>query len=497
MEEEKPELQEKEAEAHSADIENQPQPTAAKAMPHDAGAEPEKQPSAEKKPHKQVKHKRKLRVSRLLLLIAVIIAAVFGGTYLKYHQLHSLLQGLPGGLGAAFQDTADPSSSESSAEEKAKAEAQLQANLESKKDDSDLSSSLMNILIVGVDSRDADFTGRSDAMVLCSINENDNRILMTSLLRDTYVAIPGYANNRLNAAFAFGGADLLNETIQKNLGINVDRTVVVNFIFVKEFVDAIGGIDLHVTADEIKVMNNYIRDMNNETFHQPETTDQLKDTEEGTYHLNGKQALAYARDRYSIGSDFDRTSRQRKVIETCMNVVKGKSLTELNSLMEEFLPKIATDLSESDCAKLLLMMFHIGDYKVDAMALPVEGTYQAVTINGMAVISEDFDANYQYWKEALKGNMPGATPSPSASASAEALPTVEISDYTKVPAKTDVALQNQAIAEEYASYYGTSVQYVVDASKQGIFQFYDSSNTMLYPGDTVGKGVIIRYYTSE
>jgi LCP family protein required for cell wall assembly len=433
-------------------------------------------------------------------IIVAAVAVVAGSIYFRYHQLHSMLQSLPGGLGSLFTEEKD-GGTESPEEQKAALEKQLEANLESKKDSSGLSSDLMNIMIVGVDSRDDDFTGRSDTMVLCSIDETNKHILMTSLLRDSYVAIPGHGSNRLNAAYAIGGADLMNETIKKNYGIDVDRTVVVNFVFVKEFVDAIDGIDLYLTKDEIKVMNNYIHDMNVETFDLADApeTDQLTETEDGTYHLNGKQALAYARDRYSIGSDFDRTGRQRKVIQTCMDKVKTMSLTDLNSLMEKFLPKIATDLTEGDCANLLLMIFHISDYSVDSMALPVEGTYEGLTINGMSVIGMDFDQNYEYWKEALQGNMPNSTPDATATpeATATVLPDVAIDDYSVVPDKTEKALENQAIAEKYAAHYNTSVQYVVDSSKAGICQFFDSGNNLLSPGDSIADGVIIRYYKAN
>lgn len=460
------------------------------AFSHEAEKVTEAHSESPKKKH------RKLRRGRLILLIVIaLIAGLVSASYLKYHELHSMLQNLPGGLGTVFEEK--DGGTESSAKDKANLEDSLKANLSKRKDSSDLSDSLMNILIVGVDARDKTLEGRSDAMVLCSIDENDKHILMTSLLRDTYVAIPDYGSNRLNAAFAYGGADLLSKTIQQNFGITVDRTVVVNFIFVKNFVDAINGIDLTLTTEEIKVMNHYISDMNLETFNEPLQNDQLTDDSPGEYHLNGKQALAYARDRYSTGSDFDRTNRQRLVIQTCLDKVKTMSLTQMNSLMNEFLPQIATDLSESDCAKLLLMLLQVSDYKVDSMSLPVEGTYQGLTVNGMSVLGIDFDKNYDYWKEALKGNMPETSASPSASAEAQALPNVDIADYSVVPAKTNVALQNQAIAEEYASYYGTTVQYVADASKQGIFQFYNAANTMLYPGDAIAKGVIIRYYTDK
>ena len=135
---------------------------------------------------------------------------------------------------------------------------------------------------------------------------------MTSFLRDIYLSIPGYESNRLNAAYAYGGTKLLTETIKANFGITVDRCLVVNFYVVMDLVDAVGGIDLDVTADEISVMNGYIRH-HNQLLGNPENTDILSSDDAGTIHADGNQALAYARVRY-VGTAFARTGRQRTVI---------------------------------------------------------------------------------------------------------------------------------------------------------------------------------------
>ena len=121
---------------------------------------------------------------------------------------------------------------------------------------------VMNILLIGYDSRDADSRGRSDTNILVSINQETKEITMTSIMRDCYVSIPGYGNNRINAAYAFGGGSLLIETIEKNFQISVNNYVAVNFYAFMDIIDLIGGIEIEVSDAEAEVMNRYIRELN-------------------------------------------------------------------------------------------------------------------------------------------------------------------------------------------------------------------------------------------
>lgn len=224
---------------------------------------------------------------------------------------------------------------------------------------------------------------------------------MTSFLRDIYLSIPGHGNNRLNASYAFGGTELLTDTIMANFGISVDRCIVVNFYLVMDMVDAVDGIDLDVTADEIRVMNKYIRN-HNQLLGNPEGTDILLEEDAGKIHVNGSQALAYARVRY-VGTDFARTGRQRTVISKCLEKIKKLNVGKIIGLVGEFLPRIRTDLTEGDCATLLLMMLDLDSYEFQSLIVPVDGTWKNANINGMSVLTVDFSANARAWHDAVDG----------------------------------------------------------------------------------------------
>ncbi|MCR4960593.1 MAG: LCP family protein [Lachnospiraceae bacterium] len=253
-----------------------------------------------------------------------------------------------------------------------------------------------NILLCGVDSREDDFTGRTDTMILISINNDTKKVVMTSMLRDIYVEIPGYGGNRLNAANVFGGTDLLKETIDANFGIKIDNTVTVNFFTVRDVVDHVGGIELYLTADEIAIMNGYLVSQN-ENFGYPAGTD-LMEEKTGTYTVNGNQALAYARIRY-IGTDFARTERQRTIIKAVVSKVKGSGLTGVAGFTAAFRDRIESDLSLMDILSFLYTVSDLSDFEVETFTIPMEGSWESVSIDGMSVLDIDFKANVEAWSK--------------------------------------------------------------------------------------------------
>lgn len=258
---------------------------------------------------------------------------------------------------------------------------------------------IKTILIVGVDSREDNFEGRSDSMILVSVNSAANRILMTSFLRDIYVSIPDTGSDRLNAAYAYGGTDLLEKTIESNFGIPVDNTIVINFYFVRDFVDAVGGVDVELTAEEIEVLNGYLISQNDD-FGKVLSADTLP-VEAGTYTLNGNQALAYSRIRY-IGTDFARTGRQRNVMSLCMDKVKQMGLREIMVLAKNFLPRVGTDLTEKDCLSLFMALMGVsGNYETSEFLIPADGTWSNANIDGKAVLNVDFERNSVMWYELM------------------------------------------------------------------------------------------------
>lgn len=257
-----------------------------------------------------------------------------------------------------------------------------------------------NILLIGSDTRSKDDRGRSDAMIVVSINKKTKKIVGTSILRDIYIQIPGKENNnRINTAYAYGGAKLLMDTIKQNFKIDIDRYVSINFFAFMDVIDAIDGVKINVKKEEIKVMNDYIRGLNTLLGNNLEQ-DIIK--EEGEYILNGKQALGYARNRY-VGTDFERTARQRRVLEQVFNNVKGLNIIELNELLNIILPQVTTNLTEGEIFSLILGLPSYKNYNIEQWSIPVKDSYQFLRIRGMDVIGLDFEKNIQEVRTRIYG----------------------------------------------------------------------------------------------
>lgn len=260
---------------------------------------------------------------------------------------------------------------------------------------------VVNVLLIGNDSRENGEDGRSDAMILLSVSNKTKKIYMTSLLRDMYVDIPGHDGNRLNAAYSFGGAELLMETIEQNLDITVNRYVLVNFEAFASLVDAVGGIELELTSEEIEYVNGYLVEYNILTD-RPQGTDNMDTSVSGLVHLNGPQALAYSRNRY-LGTDFGRTDRQRKVLTAVIRKLPTALVSNPKGLMDGLLPNLTTNLTRGECFSLSLMAGKMLTYDIESDSIPQPGTYRDVTIRKMSVLEVDFDTNIRYLKEKLYG----------------------------------------------------------------------------------------------
>lgn len=259
---------------------------------------------------------------------------------------------------------------------------------------------VINILLIGNDSRDNDESGRSDAMILLSISSKTKTVHITSLLRDIYVDIPGYENNRLNAAYSYGGAELLMETIEANFDIEVNRYVQVNFEAFANLVDAVGGVDLELSNEEVLLVNGYLWEYNLLTD-RPEGTDYFAEDVEGLVHLNGPQALAYCRNR-AIGNDFGRTERQRKVL-SAMIAKAPKLLLNLDDVIEGVFSNVTTNLTRSECMKLASQATSFLTHDIVQGSIPLENTYSNASIRGMSVLEVDFEANNAYIRSEIYG----------------------------------------------------------------------------------------------
>ncbi len=263
------------------------------------------------------------------------------------------------------------------------------------------SSSVKNILLIGTDSRGED-RGRSDSMILLSINSKTDKITMCSLMRDMYVQIPGYGSNKLNAAYSYGGPELLMDTIEENLYIEIDDYVTVNFVSFANIVDAVGGVEIEISDNEADAMNVLLQSPEGVSFFgEPSESDLLDGG--GTYNLSGKQALCYSRLRYVGNADFERTQRQRKVLEAIIK--KAANPVRIGAVAKEALPSMNTNMSKLNMYLLSLrgLGFLLG-YDVGQMRIPADDTYWGSDIDGMSVLEVDFEENIDLIEDKLYGN---------------------------------------------------------------------------------------------
>lgn len=264
-----------------------------------------------------------------------------------------------------------------------------------------------NILLIGTDARSSEEDGRSDSMIILSINSKKNRMVMTSILRDSYVEIPGHGNNRINAAYSYGQEDLLIQTIEQNFKIPIDAYAKVDFFSFIDIVDAVGGVEIDVTDEEMKWINAYLNETN-ELLGKEFGDGYL--TQSGRINLTGKQALSYARIRY-IGTDFQRTERQREILSAVAAKVKANP-SSVSKLMGTVLPKITTNIPDTELTLMgMKAPLYLG-YDVEQIHLPADGTWSNATINKMSVLQLDFEKNIQYFKDVVYGEgvtEPGTT----------------------------------------------------------------------------------------
>ena len=249
---------------------------------------------------------------------------------------------------------------------------------------------MTHILLVGIDARPGQKTGRSDTMMLLTIDAENGKLKLTSFMRDLYVEIPGRKNNRLNAAYVFGGPELLIKTLKKNFGVNVNYYAAVNFSLLADLIDQIGGLEVNIkNKTQMKYINLVIKEDNvvlKKAYPKKgiKTNDNLL-TKTGTQLLNGRQAQAYARYRKG-SSDFERTERQREVILKAMEQVKGMSMMDLGKLALNNLDKVDTNLTVADILRLAPAAFQLKDSSVEQLRIPVDKGYSSKTISGMAVL---------------------------------------------------------------------------------------------------------------
>lgn len=249
---------------------------------------------------------------------------------------------------------------------------------------------VINILLIGQDRRPGEGRARSDTMIICSINKNTDQIILTSVMRDLYVPIPGYSPNRINAAYQFGGMPLLDQVMEESLGIHIDGNVEVDFDGFLNSLSVLGNLDLELNAAEAKYMND--------------ASGGKWTLQEGMNSMTPEQVLAYARNRSVGNSDWRRTERQRAVVISAFSKARSLGLTKMLELADEILPNLTTDMDNNTILGYVYTVLAGGMSDVQSYRIPVDGTYTCETLRvGMEVLVPNLAQNSQYLQSYIYG----------------------------------------------------------------------------------------------
>ncbi len=282
---------------------------------------------SKKEKHSEDKPKKKINLALKIAIIIVIIILVLVATIFVagYIFLHSKLDKL---------NYVDLSKEQIYIDEK------VEEDLEEYR----------NIALLGIDARadTFDLGYRSDCIMIISINQKTNKVKIASVYRDIYMDVEGYGRDKITHAYAYGGPQLSLSTLNKNLDLNISEFVAVNFDTVRVAVNSIGGVTINVDDQEVKYINSYINALNKQFG-----TNSANITVPGTYNLDGVQALAYSRIRYTAGGDYKRTERMREVLTKAFDKAKSINVMELNKLTDIIFPHISTNINKNEIINLL------------------------------------------------------------------------------------------------------------------------------------------------
>ena len=235
-----------------------------------------------------------------------------------------------------------------------------------------LEGDVINIMLIGQDRRPGEERARSDSMILVSMNKAEGTLRLTSFMRDLYVQIPGYLDNRLNAAFRYGGTDLMNETFKVNFGLEIDGNVMVDFDEFTEIIEILGGVTLDISSAEAKYMNSNSKNR----------------FSAGTNYFNAEDALTFTRMRYAAGGDYGRTDRQRRVLMAIAESFRNADIRTLWTAIEEILPHIVTNLDNAQIIEYATTGLGIlgSGAQIETLRIPQDDAHKGASIRGMSVL---------------------------------------------------------------------------------------------------------------
>lgn len=275
-----------------------------------------------------------------------------------------------------------------------------------------LNHDIVNLALFGVDGR-ADVEGsRSDTIMIASINFKSGKVVLTSIQRDTLARISKNSTiktdsyTKINAAYSYGGPELSIKTLNENYDLNITDYVTISFQCMIDAVNAVGGINVNIKDDSIlKYTNKYINDYNRLNNTSAKTL-----THTGKNHLNGIQALAYSRNRYS-DSDFGRTERQREVFGLVFKKMTKLSSLQLAGLITKISPNIKTSMSTTELTTMLQGYMQMKNKKIVNEHVPFDNYYAYVTYEGDSIAPKSLTDNVIQLHQAIYGTKKSYTPS--------------------------------------------------------------------------------------
>lgn len=262
-----------------------------------------------------------------------------------------------------------------------------------------LSDEWWNVLLLGCDSYTKNDYQRTDSMIIVSINAAKGQVKLTSLMRDTWIPVPGSKNHRkLTELCAVGGPELTIRAINESFGMNISDYALISMEGMAEIIDLIGGLDLDVTEEERKALNKGLFDLSPLSGMEP-----LEQSGEGV-HLNGNQATAFARIR-KIDSDYVRTERQRTVLLAIADKIKnGASAGTLLTIVTTLMGYVDTNLSLTEIMTIASVGMKLDLSTVEQYRVPVDGTFDSGTFNGVWCIKPNFEKNTNLLRSFIYGD---------------------------------------------------------------------------------------------
>ncbi|MDD6021201.1 MAG: LCP family protein [Acutalibacteraceae bacterium] len=247
---------------------------------------------------------------------------------------------------------------------------------------------IYNILLLGTDERATQANYRSDTMILVSLDKKNKKIKLTSFLRDLWVYIPAKDSSaKLNATCSYGGPQMVMDTLEYHFKVRIDKFVMINFDVFKTIINDLGGIALTITEAEAKNI----------------TKEAGFNCKPGTRTVKGRTALWYARIRH-LDSDFNRTARQRKVIQAVIDKAKKSSVTTLMKVLSDVLPEIQTDMNKTEMAGLgVNALIKYMKYDIEEQQIPAKGTWRNAWVGSQQVLKADLDDNAKILKKFIYG----------------------------------------------------------------------------------------------